>query len=404
MESIPDEPAQYMVRIRIFGVLIAALAALTLMAGCATARLLANAAPPTLTPTRTARPTWTPAPAGIVIATPTIDTTRFPVALPTAAPAAALIFVPGSDQPIVLPGRGGPAVQTVVVILVTATPSPVFTSTPGPFVPPPRPTATWTPGPPTPTPSPTHTPVPPVYVITKEQANVRQGPGVAYPVVTRLEPGTQVTVVGRNPAGDWWKICCVNGADVWISDALVRVEGPLWTVAEVTDIPPPPTSQPTPTLTATPAPTATYAWPFRLEKPPETYPLGLDIFRVDVVIYNGAVPLWGYRLRIRNLALNQEWVSDESKAAGWDWTIVQWPDDGLVVANSGVECPNPTRKGLRCVKTNLKWDSYKANLPGGTGPWEITVIDRAGNPLSAPVRFNTDPKDPKWYYVVFTSR
>ncbi len=255
--------------------LAAVLLALMIVTGYATVRLLANSALPTLTPTRTPRPTWTPATMGVVIATPTIDTTRFPLAVPTPAPAAPLIFVPRTDRPIVLPGPagGGAAVQTVVVILVTATPSPVFTPTPGPFMPPPRPTATWTPGPPTPTPSPTNTPVPPVYVIIKEQANVRQGPSVAYPIVTRLDPDTQVTVVGRNAAGDWWKICCVNGADVWISDALVRVEGPLWVVAEITDIPPAPTPPPTVAPTLAPSPTATYAWPFRLEKPPDAYPL-----------------------------------------------------------------------------------------------------------------------------------
>jgi hypothetical protein len=72
------------------------------------------------------------------------------------------------------------------------------------------------------------------------------------------------------------------------------------------------------------------------------------------------------------------------------------------VGDSARECPNPTlRPGLRCVKSNLKWDSNKANLPGGTGPWEVTVIDRVGNPLSAPVRFVTNPSNSKWYYVVF---
>lgn len=389
-------------RRRTCGALIGALLVLSVgVLGCSATQLLAGQA--AMTPTRTPRPTWTPVPGNPLVATPTLDATRFPgVTLPTAPPATPVILVPGAGQTIFLPQpAGAPAVQTVVVIIVTATPpAPPATATPTPgrFVTPVKPTATPTPGPPTPTPTHTHTPLPPVYVVTKEQANVRQGPGVAYPIVTRLDPDTQVTVVGRNPAGDWWKICCVNGADVWISDALVRVEGPLWTVTEVANIPPPP---PTAEPTLTPSPTPTYAWTFRVEGTPEAFPLGQDLFRVDVVIYNGAVPLWGYRLRIRNAALGQEWISADSQSAGWDWTIVQWPDDGLVVGNAGVECPNPTRKGLRCVKSNLKWDSNKANLPGGTGPWEVTVIDRAGNPLSATLQFNTDPQNPKWYYVIF---
>ncbi len=383
--------------------LIGALLALALaLLGCSATRLLAGPPAATVTPTRTPRPTWTAAAPSVVVATPTLDVTRFPgVVLPTAAPPTPVILVPGAGQTIFLPQPvGAPAVQTVVVIIVTATPVPTPTPTLGPFVVPVRPTATPTPGPPTPTPLPTATPLPPVFVVTKEKANVRQGPGVVYPVVTQLEAGTKVTVVGRNQAGDWWKICCVNGADVWISDALVQVEGPLWTVAEVVDIPPTPVPPPTVGPSPTPAPTATTAWTFRVESM-EEFPLGMDLFRIDTVIYNGAVPLWGYRLRIRNVALGQEWISGESQAAGWDWTIVQWPDDGLVVANAGVECPNPVRKGLRCVRSNLKWDSYKANLPGGTGPWEVTVIDRAGNPLSATLQFHTNPGNPKWYYVVF---
>ena len=341
------------------------------------------------------------------IATPTLDATRFPgVILPTAAQPTPLQFVPGSGQPIFVPQSqpGGPAVQTVVVIFVTATPTPTTTPTTGPFVPPAKPTITPTPGPPTPTPLPTGTPLPPVYVVTKEEANVRQGPGVAYPVVTRLDAGTQVTVVGRNQAGDWWKVCCVNGGDVWISDSLVRADGPLWTVAEVLNVPPPPPPPPTVPAAPTPAPTPTYAWPFRVEGVPEEYPLGQDYFRVDAVIHNGAVPLWGYKLRIRNIATGQEWLTGESQSAGWDWTVVQWPEDGQPVTNVGAECPNPTRKGLRCVKSNLKWDSNRVQAPLGPGPWEVTVVDRAGNPQSSPLRINTSPTDSKWYYVVFTSK
>jgi len=374
---------------------------------CSATQLLAGQSLATVTPTRTPRPTWTPVPGRALVATPTLDTTRFPgVVLPTAPPATPLVLIPGAGQTIFLPQPpgGGPAVQTVVVIIVTATPAPTVTPTPGRFATAIKPAPTPLPGPtltPAPTPLPTSTPLPPVKIITKEPANVRQGPGVAYPVVTKLEAEIEVTVVGRNQAGDWWKICCVNGADVWISDALVRVEGPLWAVAEVINLPPTPAPPPTTAPTATPAPTATYAWTFRVEGTPEEYHLGQDLFRVDAVIYNGTVPLWGYRLRIRNVALGQEWLSDESQSAGWDWTIVQWPDDGQVVGNAGVECPSATRKGLRCVKSNLKWDSNKANLPGGTGPWEVTVVDRAGNPLSAAVRFVTNPNNSKWYYVVF---
>ena len=233
-----------------------------------------------------------------------------------------------------------------------------------------------------------------------DKANVRQGPGPGYPLVTKLDAGTDVTVVGRNHDGTWWKICCINGADVWIADAVVTVEGPIWTVPEVMNIPPPP---PTPVPPATPTPTPTYAWPFRLESPAQEFPHGQNYLRVGSVIYNGSTPLWGYRLRIRNLATGQTWVSDGSDAT-WSWDVLQYPTDGRPF-NPNTDCQS-SRAGVLCLKTNIKWDSNGTGVPMGNGAWEVQVVDRAEPPnvLSLPVRFNTSETNSKWYYVVFTSR
>ena len=334
------------------------------------------------------------------MATPTLDATRFPgVTLPTDPPPTPQILVPGSDGPIFIPqpAPGAPAVQTVVVIIVTATPVPSPTPTPGPPTDTPPPTPT--PGPPTMTPTATGTALPPVVVKVKvNKANVRQGPGPGYPLVTRLDTGTEITVVGRNRNGDWWKICCVNGADVWIADAMVDVSGPVWTIQETTDIPPPP---PTPVPTATPEPTPTYAWPMRLESPPREFPHGQNFFRVDAIIYNGATPLWGYKLRIRNATTGQTWLSGGSESI-WNWVVLQAPSDGLPF-NPNTDCQNP-HAGVVCLKTNVKWDSNGLGVALGDGAWEVTATDGGGNALSQPVRFNVSSANSKWYYVVFTSR
>ncbi len=368
--------------------------------GCSLTGLLARQQAPTLTPTRTPRPTWTPMADAIRMATPTLDLTRFPgVTLPTAVQPTAQFLVPGSEGQLIVPtsGSGAIGVQTVVVIIVTATPIPPDTVTPSAPAGPPPPTET--PGPPTETPQPTGTPLPSVMATVKtNNANVRQGPGVAYGLVTQLEKGTSITVVGRNRAGDWWKVCCVNGADVWIADSVVTAEGPIWSVAEVTDIPPPP---PTPVPTATPAPTPTYAWPFRAESGVKEYPLGQNYFRVDAVIYNGTTPLWGYKLAVRRLSTGESWLSAGSEAY-WRWIVVEWPDDGKLV-NPSIDCPSP-RTGLQCIKSNVKWDSNIVNQTMGDDIWEVSAADGAGNPISAPVRFNTSANQSKWYYVVFTSR
>ena len=398
-------------RMRTAGMLAGAFLVLILsLSGCSVSQLLARQPAVTITPTRTPRPTWTPVGGGLRVATPTLDPTRFPVApaAPAAAAAAATpqVFVPGSGQPIFVPQPAGgaiPGVQTVVVIIVTATPPPPATGTPtSPPPPTSKPGPSPTPGPPTATPTITPTPLPPVIVeVTVDQANVRQGPGPTYPIVTRLDIGTQITVIGRNGAGDWWKVCCVNGADVWIAASVTRVEGPVWTVPEVTNIPPAPaaaTNTPTP---AAPTPTPTYAWPFRVEGAPEANTLGQDYFRVDAVIYNGATPLWGYKLRIRKLSTGQSWVSVGSESY-WTWTVTAWPNDGKNV-NPTTDCPSP-RTGLLCQKSNLKWDSNGVGVAMGDDVWEVTVADGSGTPISAPVRLNTSAASSKWYYIVFTSR
>jgi hypothetical protein len=391
-------------RKRTLAVLLGAIALVWLVAvGCA--NVMARGATATGTPTRTPRPTFTPAAGAFLVATPTIDATRFPAAAETAQAgggAAPQVFVPGGNNQIFVPVQpGGPVgVQTVVVVIVTATPPPPPTWTPGPPTVPPPPT--WTPGPPTATPTNTGTPLPPVTVrVTVDNANVRQGPGPFYPVVTKLKAGTEITVVGRNRDGDWWKVCCVNGQDVWIADVVVEATGPIYAVAEVVNIPPPPPTPIPPPPTATPAPTPTFAWPFRVEGAVREFPNpGNNFFRIDSVIYNGATPLYGYKLRIRKTSTGEEWLTPGSQTS-WNWYVLQYPDDGKPV-NIPVDCPNP-RKGLICMRSNVKWDSNGVMVPLGDDVWEVTATDGGGKPLSTPVRITTSATNPKWYHVVFTS-
>ena len=60
-------------------------------------------------------------------------------------------------------------------------------------------------------------------VVQVVSLNVRQGPATTYPVAGKLAEGTEITVEGRNEAGDWWYICCIAGGDArgWVSAALV---------------------------------------------------------------------------------------------------------------------------------------------------------------------------------------
>ncbi len=174
-----------------------------------------------------------------------------------------------------------------VVALPTRTPRPTFTPTPLQAAPQPvaaAETATFTPEPanaapaaevpateaPVAEPTATDTPAPQQAkaVITNAQANVRTGPGTNYALAGTLERGAEFEIVGKNPAGDWWQLCCLNGQNVWIADFLVDTSGSVDGVAIAADIPaPPPTVPPAPTATPAPAePTPVPAPVFTLQK------------------------------------------------------------------------------------------------------------------------------------------
>ena len=163
-----------------------------------------------------------------------------------------------------LPGSDPTATPTSEqrALIPTWTPTPVLLSTDTPVPPPPAP-PTETPIPPTPvpaepTPVPTDTPAPSARMtITNQTANVRSGPGTQFAVIGSVDQGMQFDVTGKNPAGDWFQFCCVNGEVGWMFSQLATVEN-AQLVAVAADIPAaPPTAVPAPVQpTNTPVPAA----------------------------------------------------------------------------------------------------------------------------------------------------
>jgi uncharacterized protein YgiM (DUF1202 family) len=134
-----------------------------------------------------------------------------------------------------LPGGTAPAVQ-VIEPAVTVEPTEAM-QTPEPTLAiatptdTPAPTATPTPAPEiteAPTVSTTEamtetaTPVAPgqaaIEAVVAIQANLRQGPGTEFPVVGTVNPGDRVAIVGRNDAGDWYKL----DSGAWIFGELLE--------------------------------------------------------------------------------------------------------------------------------------------------------------------------------------
>lgn len=108
----------------------------------------------------------------------------------------------------------------------------------------------------TPTIEPTAEPQKP-RVVADAEANLRGGPGTNYPLVGKMSAGKEVAIIGRNNSGDWWRIAWDGAGQAWVAGLVVKVLGPIDTVAVAKDIPAPPptfTPAPPPPPTATPKP------------------------------------------------------------------------------------------------------------------------------------------------------
>ncbi|MEA3336407.1 MAG: SH3 domain-containing protein [Chloroflexota bacterium] len=102
-------------------------------------------------------------------------------------------------------------------------------------------------------PEPIATPTPFIEV-EAESVAVWFGPGTAYEKMGDLPTGTQLAIVGRSEAWDWWQVCCHNDQTVWVQRDQVTGRGGLEAIAMATGIPEPPTATPVPTATRQPVP------------------------------------------------------------------------------------------------------------------------------------------------------
>jgi uncharacterized protein YgiM (DUF1202 family) len=157
----------------------------------------------------------------------------------------------------------------LLVVLVASACGTAPTPTPKPTLPPPTlpPTPvppTATPIPPTPTPvPPTPTPVPP-QATTKQQVNVRQGPGTQFAIAGKMPANTNVVIVGKSEDGKWFQVTFPDAAHpAWVPGEFVTVTGTIDQLPVVAVAPPPTPTRGTVVAAATkpPAATPTQAFP-----------------------------------------------------------------------------------------------------------------------------------------------
>lgn len=254
-----------------------------------------------------------------------------------------------------------------------------------------------------PAPTPTDTPEPkPFAVVARPLVNLRAGPGTDFDVLSQAPQDTRLEIVGRNEAGDWWQVCCVDGQPGWVSDELVAPEGPVERVALAPDLPtatPAPTPTPQPTATETPQPADTApapeatpegagegeTTPFELTQS-EEFPFGdNDYLRVGAKVGDASdQPLGGFYLRVRNETTGQQWLSRQTGSRAWEYSA-----------------PSAGSDDFREI--NLEFDTAgQAGLAGNS--YAVWLVDGGGRRVSPVVPFEPADSDPKWLYIVLTQR
>jgi SH3-like domain-containing protein len=169
---------------------------------------------PSLAPPPT--PTEAPITPEIVPSETPVPPTSAPTEAPTLEPTSAEVIAPQDASPTVAPTEVAPTVPPTEAVVPSATTQ--QTIAPSPTRPP---SAT-----PAPSATPTELPVLTGIVDADQSINVRGGPGTDNPVVTTLDPGTEVRVLGRNADGSWIQIQLADGTEGWVSAELLEIQEP----------------------------------------------------------------------------------------------------------------------------------------------------------------------------------
>lgn len=145
---------------------------------------------------------------------------------------------------------GRVSTPTPIVIVVTATPEPTFTPvslppTNTPVVATPEPTPILPTA--TVTPEPTETAAANIATVTGGTLNVRSGPGNMYSIITTVQGGSKLTVLGQDGTGGWLSVRLPDGTEGWVFRSYTDFAG----VAPLVPTPPPPPPTATPTRVPT---------------------------------------------------------------------------------------------------------------------------------------------------------
>ncbi len=305
--------------------------------------------------------------------TPTVDASRalLPTFTPTPdLPAAAPTAVP--DQPVVAPVV--PADDNAVVEEATAAPA-VEEAAPA-----------------EPTVAPTEAPAAIAkFIVTEPLVNVRTGPDTAFGLAGSVQADQTFDIMGKNAAGDWWLICCVNGQEVWIFGQLGRTEN-AESVALAENIPVVPTAAPVAAVpTAAPVPTqAPAAAPTEAPAPPPSADpcagIGGDGCKFKVREGPQFAANGGNELKLQLFFIHSG--IDGGQPQGSYFVVLTKDGQNLGVSDSVRSIANSSNEGAQ-GRYNYEYKLGVDKLPGNTvaGNYTMFVLDGNGERDSQDLNF-----------------
>ncbi len=191
--------------------------------------------------------------------------------------------------------------------------------------------------------------------VVRERVNVREGPGTEFSIIGTVAQGDRFTIMGKNRAGDWYKLCCLATEQGWIYGPLVEVEnGHPVTVAEDAPLAPTPSG---------PYLTVTKSMNIR-DGPGTNYP-----------VVGGASPGQHFPLTGRNAA-GDWWQINYNGSQAWAF--------GQLVSATGVD----EVKVAASIPTPPPAPQAPTESPGGVIPGTPGIITRVIDGDTIDVTFN----------------
>jgi uncharacterized protein YgiM (DUF1202 family) len=233
------------------------------------------------------------------------------------------------------------------------------------------------------------------FIVTEPLVNVRTGPATAFGLAGSVQADQSFDITGKNAAGDWWLICCVNGQEVWIFGQLGRTENADG-VAVAQNIPALPTAAPVAVApTAVPAPTqAPAAAPTEVPAdapapPPSADPcagIGGDGCKFKVREGPQFAPNGGNELKLQLFFIHSG--IDGGQPQGSYFVVLTKDGQNLGVSDGVRSIANSSNEGAQ-GRYNYEYKIGKDTLPGNTvaGNYTMFVLDGNGERDSQDLNF-----------------